>query len=97
MTDSTFFNLPFVEAQFGKATQLWATQPSGDWSADVATGKAHADALLVYMRDENDPSVLPFITRAIGESGRWAGIEVGFFHRMAEAAINGGQSGQPSS
>lgn len=75
--------LPFVSVENGQATSLWAVERTGDYSADCATGRAHASALTAYIAEAGDPSFLPLVARDIVRAGQWTGVEISFFHGMA--------------
>lgn len=74
---ATTANLPFVRGPL-----LWVTQPTGVWGEDNLTGRGYADALA----DLGEPSLLYFVVQAMGPPAQWSGVEVGFFHRLAERA-----------
>jgi len=79
--------LPFVQADdAGQVVSMWSVAPTGDWSEDNVAGAAHADALIALMSRTENPTILSHVVKAI--AGReWSGLEVGFFHRLATAAI----------
>ncbi|WP_426050362.1 hypothetical protein [Brevundimonas sp. SL161] len=62
---------------------------SGDYAADNRQGHGHADALIEVMRDAEVPGLLGHVIKAVGASGRWSGVEIGFAHRLAEYALAG--------
>ncbi|MBX3476682.1 MAG: hypothetical protein KF910_03690 [Brevundimonas sp.] len=78
-------NLSFVVAdQTGARRDLWAVSPSGDYADECATGRAYADEIRAEIEAGN-PAILGHVVQAI--AGRpWSGIEVGFFHRIAETS-----------
>lgn len=62
----------------------WNVTASGDYAADCATGAAHADDLLAYLRAGGLPATLSHTVASIAKrGGDLTGIEVGFFHRIA--------------
>lgn len=74
--------LPFVQG-----TRLWVTAPTGDWAQDNETGRGHADVLVDHIAEHGPPTLLAWVAKAIVEHGAWTGVEVGFFHRIAERAV----------
>lgn len=86
---ATLATLPFAEAKPGTAARLWVVSPSGCWSTDNDVGGAHADALISFMAENNQPMLLGLVAGAIAKSGQQSGIECGFFHRLAVRAIAG--------
>lgn len=73
--------LPFTVVANKRARSLWKVTPSGDYSQDCETGSLYANALIDYIRSENNPTILGMIAMDMGRSER-SGIEVGFFHRI---------------
>lgn len=87
MPPPSLSDLPFVTAHLGKATDLWAVEPTGNWAADNAAGAAHAAALLSLMFATNNLPLLGHVTKRIAERGQWSGVEVGFYEHIARSAI----------
>lgn len=86
-TMSDLSHLPFVDTSDGVPTRLWTPTPSGDWTADNATGHGYADALVDFMRENERPPLLGQVAHAMAATGQWSGVEVGFFHRLAERLV----------
>jgi len=83
-------SLPFVrvsEMPVGASADLWATSETGNWSADNRAGASYAVALLDYMRERGAPNMLGSVVRAMIDKGHYGGVEVGFLHAVATAAI----------
>lgn len=84
-TNDAIASLPFTAAKLGVATRLWVVEPSGDWAADNEAGRNHAESLIACMAEHDLPNLLGLIVKAMKQDGgTWSGIEVGFFHRLAE-------------
>lgn len=79
-------DLPFVRTAEGFPPRLWVTAPSGAWSEDNATGHDYAEVLLAHIASNDVSHLLGQVVQAIAATGRWGGIEVGFFHRIADRA-----------
>ncbi|MGV2981195.1 hypothetical protein ACERNI_13450 [Camelimonas sp. ID_303_24] len=58
------------------------TAPTGDYDADFATGDCMAEALIRASRRDRNPRIVNGIIRAVAKSGRYTGIEAGFFSRV---------------
>lgn len=81
-------DLPFTHAKLGVPTRLWVVQPTKDWAADNETGRRYAESLLNCIREHEMSSLLGQVVKAMKQSDTgWTGIEVGFFHRLAERSI----------
>lgn len=78
--------LPFVDCQAGRPARLWAVQESGDWSTDCSIGREHGHALIAFMAADGNTQQLGHVIRAIGQTGKWTGVEVGFCQAIADAA-----------
>ncbi|MCK6102903.1 hypothetical protein [Brevundimonas sp. EYE_349] len=76
--------LPFVVIEDGRPVTLWQARSTGDYAADNAVGAAHADALAAHMSATDNPTLLGMVARNIPDQDAWTGVEVGFFHRLAE-------------
>jgi hypothetical protein len=59
-------------------------EPSGDWSADNRAGRDFATDLIERMATEEAPFLLGNLAKGMVAGGRYGGVEVGFFHRIAE-------------
>jgi hypothetical protein len=94
--------LPFFKKGHGKvATSWWNVSPSGDYSADLKTGKAYARAFLPMLTFNAGASSLGAIVSDMAKAGRnpannpkdWRGIDavaLGFIMEIAgslQAAI----------
>lgn len=88
MTSTALSDLPFVVVRVGLPTNLWRVEPSGDYAKDCALGASHADALLEHMDVNENPSLLGMVAREAARAD-WTGVQVGFFHRIAEKAVSG--------
>ena len=69
------------------STPLWEDSNTGDWVSDNRSGHLLADALISAMRNDANPGLLGPTVRAMLQSKAWGGVEVGFFHRLAERLI----------
>lgn len=81
-TDRRFDGLSFVQPD-KSGYDMWAVTASGDWSADNATGRQHALALIGYMKVHNAPQLLGHVVRSMTEHQKFGGVEVGFFTEIA--------------
>jgi hypothetical protein len=82
--------LPFVRHDRETDTlNLWAPERSGDYSEDSARGRAYADALVNHIATTEAFPLLGQIAQRITESGRWDGVEIGFFSGLAIATVYG--------
>lgn len=60
---------------------------SGDWKSDCESGRSLGRTLLAQMVEDENPTVLGHAVRSLMEANRWSGVEAGFLHAFAEAAI----------
>lgn len=60
---------------------------TGDWATDNAAGRQLAARALQLMREREAPFLLGHLAKSMVERGRHGGIEVGFWHAIAEAAL----------
>ncbi len=86
-TQATITDLPFVVAHADGQKNLWSVQAAGDWASDCVTGADYGSTLLSYMRQADNPSTLGLIVQAMAQRGEWTGVECGFLHAIAEAAL----------
>ncbi len=72
-------------------TQFLASYPSEDpdWSLSNQKGREYADRVVEMMNDENNPTTLGRVAKAMIERGRYGGVEVGFFTMLAIHAMRG--------
>jgi hypothetical protein len=75
--------LPFV-TETKEGFDLWCVKATEDWGADCAMGGHYADLFL----DLGEPILLGHVVKAMKDKPDWGGVEVGFFHRVAEHAVN---------
>ena len=61
---------------------FWCIQETGNWSRDVATGRAHARDALRFLREERAPHVLNWIASEMIRKCHFRPVEVGFFHEL---------------
>lgn len=87
MTTACIIDLPFVSSQNGRPINLWVTPETGEYSLDTAFGRQCADAVLDYMAQSENPTILGKIVRDMILGGRYGAVEVGFIHRIAEVAV----------
>ena len=81
--------IPFVSPD-----NCWNVHPTGDMNRDLKTGRAHADALLAWMKYSNKRHevdafmMLQIIVEAMlpKESRDW--VKTGFFNRLAEHLLD---------
>jgi len=88
-TQNVLSELPFVVSIKGMAVSLWEPVTTGVWGTDNEAGRNHADALIEVIRAHDAPPLLGQVVKALGRSGRWSGVEVGFTQRLAEWAVAG--------
>lgn len=81
MTAQTIENLPFVTIGADGMPHLWTVQATGDYSADCATGRGYADALVEHMASTGNPTPFAHIVAAMPRDQ--TGIEVGFLTEVA--------------
>ena len=87
------YRLPFFDA---KRLSTWAVEPTGDYSADVETGRAYAIEFL--QSNDGTDGWTTLLTQIVcdmigaGPSGHWAdgkaktnGVVVGFMHTIGKA------------
>lgn len=75
----------------------WDTNPTGEASIDIATGRRYAEETVAYARKIGSPAFVSFVLGAIHLKGTLKGIiggppcflEVGFFDRLGEIAYVG--------
>lgn len=65
-----------------------AHEPTGDYAADCGTGEMIATGCVAHIGRENDPFIIGEIVRAVVQSGRYSGIEVGFFSTVGAALMD---------
>lgn len=79
--------LPFVSKQDNRVL-LWVVNPTGQYPADCATGRAYAIELIDYMRTHDGASLLVNIVQAMAATGQpFSGIEIGFITTISECAV----------
>ena len=66
---------------------LWQPERSGEWATDNSTGRKMADEIVEKMRHAGNPTLLGHTMKAVIAQGVYDGVEVGFFHRLAERLI----------
>ena len=71
---------------------FWCVQETGNWSRDVATGRAHARDVLRFMQEERAPHVLNWITSEMIHKRHFGPIEVGFFHELGVLVLRAGRT-----
>lgn len=81
--------LPFVKEVDpnmcgGRYIDLWAVQPTGNWSADTAMGRDFADQALRVIRETEAYGLITQIAKAAANSHN--GVRVGFTQILAERA-----------
>lgn len=88
--ESVYARLGFVGPKSGRPGELdlWLVQETGDWNRDNAQGRGFADQCVEHMRENDAPMVLGYVVEAMLHKGRYGGVEVGFFHRIAQIAIS---------
>lgn len=92
---STLSDISFVDASQRKP-DLWpVTASAGSYAADNEVGRARADELVAYMRENEAPMVLGHVAAAIAVRGAYGPIEIGFFNQVALSALQGASEGAP--
>jgi hypothetical protein len=72
----------------------WTVEPTGDFVADMTTGRQYAELAVAYARSKADPGFIEFVLSAMNIKTLIAeinpgGIEYGFFSRIAQIAYCG--------
>ena len=81
--------LPFVcLTKTGKDYWNVAGSESGDWKKDNALGRDMAARLIDCMHQTEAPFLLGHVVNAMADKKRIEGIEIGFLHGIAEAAMS---------
>ncbi len=83
----TIYDLPFVSQCSDGTKDLWAVETTGNWAADCDTGARHGAALIAFMQETENPSILGLVGQRMAQRGTWSGIECGFLHSIAEATL----------
>lgn len=83
----TVYDLPFVSPGSDGTKDLWAVSTAGNWAAECDTGARHGAALIAFMQETENPSILGLIVQCISQRGTWSGVECGFFHTIAAATL----------
>ena len=73
------------------ANDYWVDVSTGNWEADCNAGRKRADFLIDHMANCPEDRHAHFIRmmRTLVERGTMTGVEVGYFQRMLELAIDG--------
>ena len=71
---------------------FWCVQETGNWSRDIATGRAHARDALRFLREERASHVLNWIASEMIQKRRFGPIEVGFFHELGALVLRTGRA-----
>lgn len=71
---------------------LWNIEPSEDYADDCATGRSAAEELLAYVQGAKFPGIFGHVAAAIALKGKRSGVEVGFWHGIASAAMSAPRS-----
>lgn len=71
---------------FASGADYWPDAATGDYAADCRTGRERALAVVDAIQGGVGTSLLGHVVRAIGVTGAWSGVEVGFFQVFAERA-----------
>ena len=81
----TFEKLPFIKTDSnGQVISTWSVSPSGDYSADCATGRKHfRELLMVIYNTGNELLLSRVLTGQAAVFSTWSGIEIGFHQQMA--------------
>ena len=84
--------LPFVsildpKLHNGLHMDMWSVQPIGDWAANNALGRLYAQEMLAVMKLTGSPHLLSQVARAQIVGHTDSGLETGFAHFFAEAAL----------
>lgn len=66
---------------------LWEPQRTDDYGRDTAHGGRCYEELAAKMAEDGNPTLLLRVMEAQVLGGVWAGPEIGFAQRMAEAVI----------
>lgn len=79
--------LPSFASRSETGISYWLPSETGNWLADNAQGRQYAAELVDLMATYNSPMMLGHVVKAIAERGKHGGVEVGFFHGIAMAAM----------
>ena len=66
---------------------LWQVCPVGDWASNNALGRIYAQEILDVMKLTGSPHLLSQVARAQMVGHTDSGLETGFAHFFAEAAL----------
>ena len=69
----------------------WSVSETGNWSRDVALGRAHAREAVRFMREERAPHVLNWIASEIIRKRHFGPVEVGFFQELGALVLRAKQ------
>lgn len=83
----TVYDLPFVSPCSDGTKDLWVVETAGSWAADCDTGARHGAALIAFMQETENPSILGLVVQRMAQRGTWTGVECGFLHTIAEATL----------
>lgn len=75
--------LSFAQQRTDGTVDLWPAGELGDYVTENDLGRKIANELVSYMREQRAPMVLGHVAKAISESGRFGGREIGFFGQIA--------------
>lgn len=76
----------------------WHIEDSGNYDADLQTGRRYAEMAVAYAREHGSPAFIAFVLDAIilktilDGNKIYSGIEAGFFQRLAQIAYCGSLS-----
>lgn len=74
----------------GRRRSLWVVKRTGDYGFDCCLGAELARLTLRVMREQRHSPLLGQIVADMLHGGQFGGVEVGFLHTFAEAAMRGG-------
>jgi hypothetical protein len=71
---------------------FWSVQESGNWSRDIATGRAHARDTLRFISEKRAPHALNWIASEMIQKRHFGPVEVGFFHELGTILLRTGRA-----
>ncbi|QTG12369.1 hypothetical protein G6M86_03535 [Agrobacterium tumefaciens] len=79
--------LDFVKVRDGQIDYWHDDDTKGEWGEGCAEGRKRAGDLVGFMQNQNDPSLLNRVGKAIVGSGKYGAVETGFFQEIGNNLI----------
>ncbi len=80
--------LSFATPAAGGTIDLWPAVLNSDFADACQVGRARANEVLQYMRDNSAPIVLGHVIGAMHSKGVFDAAEIGFTQAIAESAMH---------